>query len=345
MKISTEVKTGVIALAAIALLVAGVNFLKGNSFFGGDDVYYLYLPNSGQLAPASSVTLNGVGIGKVLSVDYNPKGDFGSKVKVAFNVQNREVKFPIGTEIEVGSLDFFNKGLVVYMPEDLSKGVHKPGDFIPGRVATDMVTQAKEYADPIVQKVNKALLSIDKMVNDVSKFWDTTATSSIEGSMKELKTAINKFGNAAEEIEGLVVSEKAKFSKMLDNVTSITENLKNSNEKVSQIIGNAKKITDDLVSADFKNTVENAKLSLEKFNAMMDKVNSGEGTLGKLMSDDKLYTELIKTNEKLQNLVEDLNLHPERYVNFSVLGAKSKGVPLSPKEERKLRKILDSIPD
>lgn len=345
MKISTEVKTGVIALIAIGLLVAGVNFLKGNSFFGGDDVYYVYLPNSGQLSPASSVTLNGVGIGKVLSVDYNAKGDIHSKVKVSFNVQNREVQFPIGTEIEVSSLDFFNKGLVVHMPEDISKGNHKPGDVIPGMVATDMVTQAKEYADPIVQKVNKALLSIDKMVNDLSAFWDSTATSSLEGSMKDLKISINKFGNAAAEIEGLVVSEKVKISKMLDNVSSITENLKNSNEKVSQIIGNTKKITDDLVSADFKNTVENAKMSLEKFNTMMDKVNSGEGTLGKLMSDDRLYNELIKTNEKLQNLVEDLNLHPERYINFSVLGAKTKGVPISPKEERKLRKLLDSIPD
>ena len=73
MKISKEIKTGIIAVAAIAMLVAGINFLKGNSFFGGDKKYYAYFPNSGQLAVASNVTLNGVIVGKVLEVEYVPQ--------------------------------------------------------------------------------------------------------------------------------------------------------------------------------------------------------------------------------------------------------------------------------
>ena len=68
MKVTKEIKTAVIALLAIALLVLGVNFLKGSSFFGGDEVYYAYFPNSGGLAPASSVVLNGVGVGKIISI-------------------------------------------------------------------------------------------------------------------------------------------------------------------------------------------------------------------------------------------------------------------------------------
>ncbi|MBU2020429.1 MAG: MCE family protein [Bacteroidetes bacterium] len=345
MKISKEIKTGFIALASIGLLVAGVNFLKGNSFFGGDDVYYVYFPNSSQLVSASSVTLNGVGVGKVLSVDYNPKGGFDEKVKVSFNIQNDKVRLPIGTRVQVGSLDLFNKGLVLFLGEDLSKGYHKPGDKLPGEISSDMVTQFKEYADPIAQKLQGMMVSIDKMVQGVSSFWDTSATSDLEGSMQELKGAIHKFGNVASEIESLVGAERVKFGRILNNVESITENLKLSNQQVSSIIGNTKKITDDLVTADFKGTVENAKQSLVSFNQLMEKANKGEGTLGKLISDDKLYNELNKTNQKIQNLVEDLNLHPERYINFSILGARSKGVNLNPSEERKLRKVLDSIPD
>ena len=93
MKITKEIKTGLIALLAIALFVSGVNFLKGNSFFGGDDVYYAYFPNSGQLAPASSVTLNGVGVGKVLAVEYVANESPDRKVKVTFNIQNKENSF------------------------------------------------------------------------------------------------------------------------------------------------------------------------------------------------------------------------------------------------------------
>lgn len=85
-----------------------------------------------------------------------------------------------------------------------------------------------------------------------------------------------------------------------------------------------------------------AKTTLTKFNALMETATKGEGTLGKLLGDDQLYNELNKTNQSLQNLVEDLELHPERYIHFSVFGAKTKGVPLTPSEEKKLKQILDS---
>jgi phospholipid/cholesterol/gamma-HCH transport system substrate-binding protein len=58
-----------------------------------------------------------------------------------------------------------------------------------------------------------------------------------------------------------------------------------------------------------------------------------------------LYNELNKTNAELQNLVNDIQLHPERYIHISVFGAKTKGVPLTGSEEKKLRKILDTIPN
>jgi phospholipid/cholesterol/gamma-HCH transport system substrate-binding protein len=345
LKITKEIKTGLIALLAIALFVSGVNFLKGNSFFGGDDVYYAYFPNSGQLAPASSVTLNGVGIGKVLKVEYvaNQKPD--RKVKVTFNIQNKDVKIPIGSTIEIGALDFLTKGILIKMSEDLSKGYYKPGASIQGFVEVDIVSQVKTYADPVVTKFKGMMTGLDNFVNNVSAFWDTTATSELHSGIKDLKSTITKFGNVADEVELLVVSEKIKLGQIFSNVESITNNLKVSNEKVASILGNAKKITDDLVTADFKNVIGDAQQTLQKLNNILSDAANGSGTLGKLVKDEKLYDELVNTNKELQNLVSDIQLHPERYIHFSVLGAKSKGVPLTNQEEKKFRKLLDSIPD
>lgn len=83
----------------------------------------------------------------------------------------------------------------------------------------------------------------------------------------------------------------------------------------------------------------------KKINAVLEEVENGTGTMSKLLYDEALYTELVASNKKLQDLVEDLTLHPERYIHFSLLGSKTKGTTLSPKEERKLRKVLDSIQD
>lgn len=344
MKISKEIITAIITIAAIALLVTGVNFLKGNSFFGGDEVYYAYFQNSGQLAPASNVTVNGVAVGKVLSVEVFPQNPPEKQVLIAFNIQEENFTIPRGSSVEVGSLDLFTKALILKMDYSQNSGIHNVGDTLYGSVESDMMTTVKSYADPISQKLQAMMVSVDKMVTGVSAFWDSTATSEIEGSLKEVKIAIKRFGHAAEEIELLVESEKLKLSRILSNVEEITGNLKRSNDAVKKIVGNVEAITDDLVTADFKGTINNAKETLATLNDVLASAKNGEGTLGKLLDDGSLYNELVKTNQELQNLVNDIQIHPERYIHFSVLGSKTKGVPLTNKEEEKLRKLLDSIP-
>ncbi|MDC1186430.1 MlaD family protein [Crocinitomicaceae bacterium] len=342
MKISKEIKTGVIAIAAIGLLVTGVNFLKGNSFFGGDEIYYSYYPNSGQLAGASNVTLNGVAVGKVLSIENVASTDPNKVVKVSFNIQHDNIKIPKGTIVQIDNLDLFGKGLVLKMPDSLTNGYYKSGAKIPGELVVDMMSQVKQMAEPVAAKLQTLMTSIEKVVQSATTLVDTNSAESIEGTILELKVAIKRFGNVALETENLVKSEKVKLGRIFSNVEGITENLKASNEKVAEIIGNTKKITDDLVSADFKSVINEAKLTLTSFNKLLASANSGEGTLGKLISDEKLYNELVQTNKSLQNLVNDISVHPERYIHFSAIGRKTKGVPLTSDEEKRLRNLLDS---
>lgn len=345
MKYSKEIKAGIVAIVSIAVLVAGVNFLKGNSFFGGDDKYYAYFPNSGQIMVSSNVTLNGVIVGKVMNVDYVSTNPVDKRVKVTFSIQNSDVKLPKGTIIEIGSLDLLTKGLLIQVPNDISNGNYKPGETLPGKLSIDMMSQVKSYADPISQRLQAMMSSIDKMVVSLSAFWDQTATSEIEGSLKQVKITIQKLGNVAQELEGFVAEEKIHFAHIMNNVESITTNLKKSNDQITSIIGNTRKISDDLVSADFKGVILNAETTLKKLNNVLADIESGNGTVGKLLHDEKLYNELVETNNELQNLASDIQLHPERYIHFSVMGAKTKGVPLTGPEEKKLRKILDSIPE
>ncbi|AEA45359.1 MlaD family protein [Fluviicola taffensis] len=345
MKIKKEVKAGLIAILAIGLLVTGINFLKGYSFFGGDAKYTAYFPNAGGLGASTSVYLNGVVIGKIISVDYNPSGDSLSKVKMVFTVQEDGLKIPKSSVVETGSVDLLNKGLFLFMGDDLSKGYYKEGEAIQGRVQLDMFGQLKSYANPVMQKVSALVVNVDKTITSLKGFWDTTATSELKTSLEELKYAFKKFGNIADDVEGLVATEKVKLSRIMSNVESITGNLKASNEKISKIVGNFEKVSDDLVTADFKKVINNANTTIEKLNATFAEIESGKGTLGKLLKDEKLYNELVVTNKSLQNLVNDIELHPERYIHFSVFGAKTKGVPITGNEEKKLRNLLDSIPD
>ncbi len=343
MKFTKELKIGIIAIAGILVLVIGINFLKGNSLFGGDTTYFSYFSNSGQLAVSNNVTLNGVVVGKVKKIEYVAKNAINRRVKVTFSLTNQDVVLPKGTIIEIGSLDLFSKGILIQLSANFSKDNYLPGQEIPGRVSIDMLSQVKAYADPISQKLQGMMSSIDKMVISLSSFWDTTATSEIEGSLKQVKITIQKLGNVASEIEGFVIAEKIQFSRIMSNVESITLNLQKSNDQITAIIGNTKKITDDFVTADFKSVILDAQTTLKKLNIVLDDAGKGNGTLGKLIHDEKLYNELVETNNELQILVSDIQVHPERYIHFSLAGRKTKGVPLNSKDEKKLRILLDSI--
>ncbi|MDG1842620.1 MAG: MlaD family protein [Crocinitomicaceae bacterium] len=345
MKYWKEIRAGLIAIISIVVLFAGINFLKGNSFFGGDSEFHAYFPDTGQLMVSNNVTVNGVIVGHITNIEYVPNNPESKKVKVTFNIQNKDVKIPKLSYCEIGSLDLFSKGMLLHLGSDLSKGYLKPGDEVRGILSVDMISQVKAYADPISQKVQGIMSSVDEMVNSLSAFWDSTATSEIQGSLYEVKVAIKKLGNAADQIEGLVGEGKVKLDRIMSNVESITSNLKRSNDDVQAIIGNTKKLTDDILTSEYKETITEAKNTLKNFNTMLVDVKTGSGTITKLIYDDSLYTELVNTNTELQNLLIDLQQNPHRYIHMSVFGSKVRGVDLNKRDEIKLQKILDSIPE
>jgi len=305
LKYTKEIKIGFIATLSIVLIIVGVNFLKGSSFFGGDDIYYGYFNESGGLMPASSVAVNGVSVGKVTTIEFIPTEKLNRRVRVTFNIQNHDIKLPKGVRIEIGSLDLFNKAIILQFPENISNGYLPNRSKIQGEVAKDMVQQMQAYADPITKKLNKLMNNVDRVVGSFAEFWDTTATSEIQGSLFEIRTAVKRFGKLTEDVEGLVADERLKLSSIMYNVLSITENINKNNREISSILGNTKRITDDMVSADFKGTISDA-------------------------------------HQKLQELLIDVKENPKRYVHFSVFGRKDKNkaeenIVVKEKKKRKKR--------
>lgn len=324
MKYTKEIKIGFIAIISIVLIIIGVNFLKGSSFFGGDDIYYGYFNESGGLMPASSVAVNGVSVGKVTAIEFLPFEKSDRRVKVTFNIQNHNIRLPKGIKIEIGSLDLFNKAIILQFPNSISKGYLSNHSKIQGEVAKDMMQQMQAYADPITKKLNKLMNSVDRVVGSFAEFWDTTATSEIQGSLFEIRTAVKRFGKLTGDVEGLVADERLKLSSIMLNVLSITENINKNNKEISSILGNTKRITDDMVSADFKSTISDAHRVINTLNKTLEEAEKGNGNLSKLLKDETLYNDLVKSNIKLQELLSDVKENPKRYVHFSIFGRKDK---------------------
>ncbi len=344
MKISKEIKLGIIAICAIALIITGVNFLKGSSFLGGDDIYYGYFPTSGGIMPASSVAVNGVGVGKVLSIEYVPSETIERKVKVTFNIQNKDIKIPKGSSIQIGSLDLFNKAIILSFSDDISKGYYPIRSKFNGTVALDMTQQVQAMADPVSKKLQHLMGNIDNMVNSITELFDENkGTNDIRSSLSEAKLAIKRFGDLSLEMNDLVREEKIKLSDILQNVANITKNLDKSNKEISSILGNAHSFSDDLVKSNFKEVISGAHKTISSINKALEETDNNRGNLSKFLKDETLYNELVNSNKKIQLILDDLHEHPEKYIKLSVFSRRPKGLQITKKEEEKLRKILDSI--
>ena len=78
-----------------------------------------------------------------------------------------------------------------------------------------------------------------------------------------------------------------------------------------------------------KETVNSLTKTVNQLQDVLIKINKGEGSMGLLINDKKLYNNLENTVRSVNILIDDLKTHPKRYVSFSVFGKKDKGTPLN----------------
>lgn len=347
LKVSNEFKIGLSVVLATVLLIFGINYLKGNSFFGGDDVYYAFFPSSGTLSPSSSVTLNGVVIGNVISVDLVDPNKFidpNKRVLIKFSIQKDGMKIARGSHITIVP-GILNTEVQLQQNYIAEHGYLNIGDTIYGSVSQELTEQLETQLLPVKRKLEDLMTSIDNIVTSITVFWDTSAANTLNQGLNEVKIAIARFGNVAYNLDDLITSEKAKLGRIFDNVEDITYNFKETNASLKRTIGNAEAITDSLMTSDLKGVISSATETLQRLNLALKDASEGNGTLGKLLKDEQLYNELNSTAQRLQDLVDDIKVHPERYIHFSVFGTKSKGVPLTKDEEKKLRDLLNATPN
>lgn len=342
MKVSKEFKTGLVVVIAIATLVVGVNFLKGINVFASEfTIYAEYEIVSKGLNTSSPVYYKGLRVGQVRSTKYNP--DDPSKVIVEIGITHDELaeRIPEGSVARITS-SLLGEVSIDLELSDTTDVYLSNGGYILGEIDPSLAEALDKELAPVKRKLENLMGSIDDIVVSIGSFWDTSAAYTIDESLYEVKAAISKFSMTATKINLLIDNETERLGRIFANVEGITANLKASNAKITAIIDNVAGLTDSLVKSDFKLVIKEAKNTLSHVSAVLKDIKDGNGTIGKLIHDDSLYTELIITNKRLQNLVDDLQAHPERYIHFSVFGKKAKGVQLSPADEKKLRIILDT---
>jgi len=312
MKISNETKVGALASIAIATLIIGYSFLKGNDVFSNQVEFYATYDRIDGLVMSKPVFINGYQIGRVSDLLLLPSG----KILVQFKV-NPEYSIPKNTIARIKSTDLLGSKAVVFELGD-DKNYALDGDTLNSRIEKDLMDQVapvQKKAEQIISKMDSVLTSVNNTLNpDFQKNFDRSFAS-IARTLETLEKTTKK-------VDGLVSNQSSKISVIMSNFESISDNFKNNNAKISSIMNNLDKVTDEVAKANFTQTITEANMAIVELQTVLKKVNSGRGTLSQLINDEKMYNNLNNAAENLDKLMIDLKANPKRYVSFSVFGNK-----------------------
>ena len=318
MKISRELKTGIIALLSIVLFFWGYNFLKNQSIYDKTRTYYAEYPNVQGLSPNSPITINGLSVGKVSDISFHPikKGVLIVHLNLTNNIQ-----FSKNSIAEIYSPDFISgKSMRINLAFD-GGVIAKNGDTLIGSVESGIMGMVNEQIAPLQAKVESFVVNSDSVMQNVNKVLDAKNQQNIKASLNDLTITLEKFKNISLNVDKLFTNNKDKLDSILNNANSA--------------MANFSKFTDSLEKVDLVATTAKLQTTLDGVNQILDSINSGEGTIGKLINDEQLYKNLEGASLEMEELIRDIKLHPKRFVHLSVFGKKEKAYEEPEENEEK----------
>lgn len=324
MKISREAKTGFVVVLAIALAVYGFNYLSGTDLFKKEVTLYTVYERAEGLIEANPVMINGYKVGQVKQLKLiQRKG--GYKVLVTI-MMSEPVKIPAGSRAKIVSSDLLGSKAIEIIFGDSTAFINE-GDTLLSDVEDDLKTAVDKRIAPLQKKAENLISSIDSVMQVVQQVMNANVRASLVTSFENIKTTIQSLQHTAFNLDTLTTTQQSKIIHILDKLQSITSNIEKNNEKITNIISNFSNISDSLAKSNIKQTIEHTNLALAQANDVLTQINSGKGTVGKLIKNDSIYNNLNQASQDLDKLVKDLRINPERYMHFSIFGRRDRNKP------------------
>ncbi len=315
MKIKREAKLALTALAAVFILIWGINFLKGSSLFESKSTFYGVYDSVEGLKVSSGVIYRGYQVGQVISIQFT--GERFDRVLVKFSV-DKGLELPSNTLAMIQSADLMGSKVIALQPGD-SRVFAVSGDTLRSQVERGLMEQVSQQMLPLKQKAERLLGSLDSVLMIVQGLFNEETKKNLSNSFGSIDRTLRNLEGASENLDTLMQGESARISSILKNINSITGNLRDNNEEISNILGNMSAISDSLRQASLHQTLVSLDNILANVDSVMNKINRGEGTIGALLNDNDLYYNLNQVSENLNRLLVEFRYNPKRFINLSLI--------------------------
>lgn len=314
MAITKEVKIGTLVAISLLVFFAGFYFLKGSSLFSGEREFYAYYDNVQGLSSSAAVQVKGLGVGRVAKIELVDTG----KVRVTITVK-KDVEVPLGTTAELASADLLGTKIVRL---NLGTGTQmmESGSTLQASVEGGIIDNLSVEISPLITDLRHVITTLDTVLIGVSGVLNEQTATSLSNTVTSLDMTMKNFSDLSAKLN----KESEQMASIIRNANSISTNLANNNQSIENIIKNAEKTTNNLSAAPIQETMRELESASQQLNGILQKINNNEGSLGMVVNDKQLYTNLTSTMKALEALMADINARPWRYINVTIFGRKKK---------------------
>ena len=266
------------------------------------------------LTVSNSVIINGFTVGRVEEIKI--LHDRKDSLLVIIDV-DKDVALLKGTSAKLASPSLLGDKEIVLIQGDGSE-LHESDDYLMGVKEKGLAATLEEKATPVLNTLDTAMAKF-------SGYFDDDISISIRNTIYNLEKMTQYATLTMKQANDMLASNTETFRKTNKNIERLTQNLDtltvNSNILIKDQIG---ALVDSIRQLEIHKIITSTSNVADQLEHMMSRIDSGKGTMGKMIYDPSLYNNLNLAVEDLDFLLVDFQANPQRYVNVSVFGGKVK---------------------
>lgn len=312
MSLSKEARIGLLVTISLVVLFAGFYFLKGANIFSGEKVYYCFYDNVQGLQTSSNVQIRGLNVGRVAHTQL--VDGKGVKVEIALS---KKIDLPQGTVANLASADLLGTK-IIRLDLGNGPGIIESGGTLPTATEGGLMDNISTEVTPMLRDIRGMVAILDSVLGGVNNIVNDQNQKALSNSLASLETTTDNF----KKLSNALGKESGEITSIVHNANSITGNLAANNDKIKNIINNVNGFSGQLSNAPINQTLSDLQHTTSELQGIINKINTDQGTLGRLVNDKGLYNNLDSTLGSLNLLMADIKAHPSRYINVSIFGKK-----------------------
>ena len=304
-----EVKIGIFAIVILLCFWAAIRFLSGIDIFSRNMIYHATYSNVSGLQSAAPVTINGVKVGTVEAIELK---DTTVVIDIAVN---RKYGIPSDSKAKIYSDGLLGSKAIVIELGSSAQMLQK-GDTIASAVNRDLMDVAGSELEFFKQKLSTITDDLSVTLRNLN--------SLIENNSDDFSATMSHLNSISASLDQVLTREKTDLVSIVNSLEQLARTLSDNSHHLENIMANADSFSQQLEAARIDSLAASFNRTATQLSTMLEQVNSGQGSLGKLLTDQALYDNLTAASQNLSLLLEDLKAHPKRYVHLSVFGRKHK---------------------